>query len=121
MIPVSGLQEWSRDMRGWNRFGCLGLGGILALAIPGRSEEKTTEAAAPALAAEAVPATPVPAPAAATTPCEACTAFDFSKVPPVQPFPRMGAFLVPPTGPNYYTFMDLLRGECRDKPPVNPY
>lgn len=35
--------------------------------------------------------------------------------------PRLGFFLVPPTGPGYYSFLDHLHGNWRDKPPVFPY
>src|SRR2546425_5116679 len=37
----------------------------------------------------------------------------WSKVPPVTPTPRAGAFFVPPTGPGYYSLRDLLLDEFR--------
>ncbi len=43
------------------------------------------------------------------------------RVPPVQPFPRPGLFIVPPSGPGYYSLLDLLRGEEREGPPKYPY
>jgi hypothetical protein len=45
----------------------------------------------------------------------------WTKVPPVQPYPRAGAFLILPTGPGYYSLRDLLEGNYRDKPPKFPY
>jgi hypothetical protein len=47
--------------------------------------------------------------------------FDWTKVPPVRPLPRPGAFLIPPTGPGYYSFLDVLQGDYRDKAPFQPY
>lgn len=39
------------------------------------------------------------------------TRFDWSNVPPVEPFPRRGGFLIPPTGPGYYSLYDWLIGD----------
>ena len=47
--------------------------------------------------------------------------FDWSKVPPVTPMPRPGLFIVPPSGPGYYSLWDLLTGNERKAPPVAPY
>jgi hypothetical protein len=47
--------------------------------------------------------------------------FDFAKVPPVRPTPRLGYFLVAPTGPGYYSFLDWLLDNRPDQPPVMPY
>ncbi len=45
----------------------------------------------------------------------------WSKVPPVRPTPRLGYFVVPPSGPGYYALRDLLEGHYRAKPPAFPY
>ncbi|MBO0700584.1 MAG: alginate export family protein, partial [Zavarzinella sp.] len=45
----------------------------------------------------------------------------WASVPVIQPLPRVGFFLVPPTGPGYYSFEDLLHGNCREKPPAYPF
>ncbi len=47
--------------------------------------------------------------------------FDWSKVPPVTPMPRPGVFIVPPSGPGYYSLWDLLTGNERKAPPVAPH
>lgn len=63
-------------------------------------------------------------PGYSATPCppqrDLC-GFDFSRVPPVRPMPRTGLFPVPPTGNGYYSLLDALRGEMRDKPPQYGY
>jgi hypothetical protein len=46
---------------------------------------------------------------------------DWSKVPPVTPVPRLGWFIIPPTGPGYYSLLDLLNGNYREKPPRFPF
>src|SRR5690348_10134854 len=38
------------------------------------------------------------------------------RVPPVQPFPRPGLFIVPPTGPGYYSLADWLTRNERENP-----
>jgi hypothetical protein len=43
------------------------------------------------------------------------------KNPPVQFIPRPGFFAVPPTGPGYYSLLDLLTHNDRDKPPAFGY
>jgi hypothetical protein len=45
----------------------------------------------------------------------------WSKVPPPEPFPRIGAFFILPSGPGYYSLKDVVKGECREKPPVYPW
>src|SRR5439155_2859960 len=40
---------------------------------------------------------------------------------PVQPLAPPGASPVAPTGPGYYTLLDEIRGNLRDKPPRWPY
>jgi hypothetical protein len=41
--------------------------------------------------------------------------------PPVTPFPRLGFYAILPTGPGYYSFLDLLRGQELENPPKYPY
>ena len=72
----------------------------------------------PAPAASASAATPAAAPA---TTSAASGGFDKSKVPPVTAASRPGLFMLPPTGPGYYSFWDMLTGNKREKPPVAPY
>ena len=61
------------------------------------------------------------------SPCSACSGrfdrgFDWAKVPVVPvALPRPGFFLISPTDPGYYTGLDELRGNCREKPPAYPY
>jgi hypothetical protein len=45
----------------------------------------------------------------------------WTRVPNVQPFPPPGNTIIPPTGPGYYTFLELLRGDYRQAPPRYPY
>src|SRR5262249_38624241 len=40
---------------------------------------------------------------------------------PVQPFPPPGGFAIGPTGPGYYTTLQMLRDEMAEKPPRWPY
>lgn len=47
--------------------------------------------------------------------------FDWSQTPPVTPMPRVGIFVVPPSGPGYYSLWDLITGNKRETPPVSPY
>ena len=47
--------------------------------------------------------------------------FDFSKVPPVTPMPRLGLFGAPPSGPGYYSIKDLVTGNKRENRPSKPY
>ncbi|HEY7154629.1 MAG TPA: alginate export family protein [Gemmataceae bacterium] len=45
----------------------------------------------------------------------------WTRVPNVQPFPPPGNTVLPPTGPGYYTFLELLRGDYRQVPPRYAY
>jgi hypothetical protein len=47
--------------------------------------------------------------------------FDFKKVPPVRIFPRIGNFPILPSGPGYYSFLDVLHHNRRENPPKFPY
>lgn len=49
------------------------------------------------------------------------TKYDFSKVPPVVPMPKVGIFVKPPAGPGYFSLWDLFNGNKREKPTVSPY
>ncbi len=55
--------------------------------------------------------------------CLACSdsSVDWKKVPRVRPFPRPGNFPVLPTGPGYYSVVDLVRGCEAKAPPKHPY
>ncbi|MCI0637778.1 MAG: alginate export family protein [Gemmataceae bacterium] len=52
---------------------------------------------------------------------ECCHGFDFSKVPPVRVFPRLGFSPNLPSGPGYYSLRDMLIGDYREGPPKFPY
>ncbi|UJP05289.1 MAG: alginate export family protein [Nitrosomonas sp.] len=70
------------------------------------------------------PATPPAAAATApsTTPAtEQVAGFDKTKVPAITAPSRPGLFMLPPTGPGYFSFWDLMTGNQREKPPVAPY
>lgn len=77
-----------------------------------------SEPAAPVVPAH--PADPVPAPASAPCDCEP-PGFDFTNVPPVRPAPRTGPFPMPPTGPGYYSMLDLVRKDWQKNPPKSAY
>ena len=47
--------------------------------------------------------------------------FDWRKVPKTRPVPRSGFFQVPPTGPGYYSLLDVLQENERSGPPKYPY
>lgn len=47
--------------------------------------------------------------------------YNFSKLPPVRPLPRLGIFPVPPAGPGYYSLQDDICDNCRKAPPKYPY
>lgn len=81
---------------------------------------KTAEPAqsAPPADAEKSAATDTSAPLV-EAPCRKCV--DWSKVPPVTPFPRLGWFTVPRDGCGYYSLVDLLLHNCRETPPKFPY
>lgn len=50
----------------------------------------------------------------------AATQVDWSKAPPVSPPPRAGIFVKPPMGPGYFSLLDLIDGNGREKPQVDP-
>src|SRR5262249_25633109 len=53
---------------------------------------------------------------------EACgSKVDWTKIPPVRPFPRLGYFIIYPTGPGYYSLLDQIRGDYREKAPNLPF
>jgi len=83
-----------------------------------------------AFQAHATNPTPAPTPASSNPPATATTVagasttggtVDMSKVPPVTAASRPGLFMLPPTGPGYYSLWDLITGNKREKPPVAPY
>lgn len=45
----------------------------------------------------------------------------WADTPVIQPLPRLGMFIVPPTGPGYYSFADFLHQELRDNAPSLPF
>jgi hypothetical protein len=45
----------------------------------------------------------------------------WARVPPVFIFPRLGDFLIPPSGPGYYSVQDVVKHHRRARPPVFPY
>ena len=91
--------------------GTLGLG--LALQVfaadpaPGGSTTVT-----PSQSVSAVSAAPAPT---------ANTRHDWSKVPPITGPSRPGMFVIPPSGPGYYSLWDQITGNKRKAPPVSPY
>ncbi len=44
----------------------------------------------------------------------------WKRVPNARPLPWLGGFIIPPSGPGYYSFFDWLRGEYREQPPKYP-
>src|SRR5262245_44754450 len=92
-----------------------------ALVAAGPAFAQTPPASLPPVAAPSEPSPPVP--------CDKCAAEDkkpeeknpFANMPPIQPFPRPGYFGVAPTGPGYYSLLDELRDDYREKPPKYPY
>ncbi|MCE9563820.1 MAG: alginate export family protein [Planctomycetes bacterium] len=70
------------------------------------------------------PSPPAPPPpiAPAAAPCAACdSGFNFKGVPPIRVPARQGMFAIAPSGPGYYSALDALRGEIREKPPQYGY
>ncbi len=61
--------------------------------------------------------------AAADAPAEAekGSRFDWSRVPNLTPMPRLGGFIVAPTGAGYYSLWDHVSGKERKAPPVSPF
>jgi hypothetical protein len=45
----------------------------------------------------------------------------WEKNPPIWPLPRTGLFIIPPTGPGYYSLSDWCHDKERENPPVYPY
>src|SRR5947209_3686874 len=100
----------------------------------GASRAPAQDAAPPAVAPAPVVSTPAPATPALPDPspvvpegtpagdaCGTSCESVWSKVPPVTPTPRLGWFLIPPSGPGYYSLRDLLEGDCRKEAPNFPY
>ena len=86
--------------------------------------ENTGAQSAPAPAASSAPAPAATGAAAAPkppAPVSTSSTFDTTKIPVVSIPSRPGAFLLPPTGPGYYSLWDLATGNKREKPPVAPY
>ncbi|HEV3263483.1 MAG TPA: alginate export family protein [Gemmataceae bacterium] len=54
-------------------------------------------------------------------PGQAAPSSPWSKVPPTEPTPRPGLFIVPPSGPGYYSAFDLVHGNYVEKAPAYPY
>ncbi len=46
---------------------------------------------------------------------------NWTKVPPIPVLPRAGWFIIPPTGPGYYSLKDWITGNERENPPKYPY
>ena len=86
--------------------------------------ENTGAQSAPAPATSSAPAPAATGAAAAPkppAPVSTSSTFDTTKIPVVSIPSRPGAFLLPPTGPGYYSLWDLATGNKREKPPVAPY
>jgi hypothetical protein len=97
--------------------GVAAVGGGVAFAQPPAPVVPHT----PAVDQQAAPtAVAPPAPAAACDSGTACGP-DWKAIPRVRPFPRIGNFAVPPTGPGYYSVVDLFRGTELKAPPKHPY
>lgn len=111
----------SRPSRWWSR---LGLSAACAVAVGGPAVAQPSLAPIVPLEAAGPVAAPGPAPAPppVTEPCPvAGGGFDFKTVPPVRVAPRTGHFPVPPTGPGYYSLLDVFQGNCLKAPPKYPY
>ncbi len=92
---------------------CLILGTVLFLAAGVRGSEPP-----PAPAADAPLDASVAPPEAA---CDPCTLFDWTKVPPVRPTPRLGMVVLYPSGPGYYSLLDQIQGDYKEKAPNLPW
>jgi hypothetical protein len=53
--------------------------------------------------------------------CDGWSRVDWTKVPPVRPTPRLGMFVIYPSGPGYYSLLDQVRGDYREKAPNLPW
>jgi hypothetical protein len=60
-------------------------------------------------------------PASGPTPQAEGPQSPWAKVPDLPPVSRPGLFLLPPSGPGYYTAIDMFRGKCLEKAPPYPY
>jgi hypothetical protein len=104
---------------------------LLMLTASSQSQAQQTTTPAPAAGAVTpeVVAPPGTLPESQSVPAPTCTApaddppkSVWAKVPPVTPIPRLGNyFYVPPTGPGYYSLLDWLEGNYREKPPKFPW
>jgi hypothetical protein len=63
---------------------------------------------------------PVTPPTVEAAPAEEGTPF-WTTVPHLSPYPRTGNFIIPPSGPGYYSLQDYLTDNYRDKPPKAPW
>ncbi len=107
---INNLQQW---LLKW----CLCCIGLICLAF--QAHATNPSAATGTTHAPVAPATSsAPAAAPVTT---AGADFDKSKVPFVSTPSRPGLFLLPPTGPGYYSLWDMITSNKREKPPVAPY
>jgi hypothetical protein len=86
------------------------------LPLPGPANDFEVPDAMPALPAE-TGAQPNGESAQDPEPCRP----RWSDVPPVRPLPRPGNFTAPPTGRGYYSLLDELTHNRRDRPPPFPY
>lgn len=89
------------------------------VALPAQAPTAIPSAPPPAFTPTPAPAAPTPPPAAAAD-CTACGT-DWKAIPRVRTFPRIGNFPVLPTGPGYYSVLDLFRGQELKAPPKYPY
>jgi hypothetical protein len=51
---------------------------------------------------------------------DGCKSF-WSKVPPISPLPRTGPFIIFPSGPGYYSLMDVVQDNYRQNAPKTPW
>lgn len=84
----------------------------------GALTQGTAPAQGPGLPASAPGSVAVPLP---TAPAPEEEKPWYASAPPVQPLPKTGWSPVPPTGPGFYTGLDWLKGEEREKPPKYPH
>jgi hypothetical protein len=80
---------------------------------------------APKTAAGTSAQTPAALPPTAVEAAPASAAADpkpfWATKPPVTPFPKVGFFYIPPTGPGYYSAWDVCTDNYRENPPKFPY
>lgn len=118
---------------GRKRFGLAALllaAGQCALAVdvhldappPAKELPATSESSVPHQNAQvASPAQPLQSEQSSLTQCSPAQPSIWANVPPVKPLPRLGWFIIPPTGCGYYSGLDFILGKCLPKPPNNPY